>query len=127
MEDTADSRIVNLVSNEGAVFPVPISAANLSVLVRTMINEISDASGGEGQKIKLPYTSAIVAKIIEFLRHHVEEPMRETKKVHTVNLCITSFALILHFPCVAIDLQQNGRYCSAMVRSFCRFGPASVV
>lgn len=109
MEDTADSRIVNLVSNEGAVFPVPISAANLSVLVRTKINEISDASGGEGQKIELPYTSTILAKVTEFLQHHVEEPMREIEKVHTINLWFTRSTLMLHFPCVAIDLQQNGR------------------
>lgn len=79
-KDTADTRIVHLVSQEGESFDVSLGVAKMSELVKTMIDEDQDED--EAQEIPLPNVkSAILAKVIEFAQHHKTEPMYEIEKV----------------------------------------------
>ena len=72
-------KVVNLVSQEGDSFAVPLKRAKMSELVKTMISEDDDE---ETQEIPLPNVkSAILQKVIEFTQHNLEEPMNEIEKV----------------------------------------------
>jgi S-phase kinase-associated protein 1 len=69
---------INLVSQEGETFEVKIDVAMLSNLVKSMIDDDQD---DEAQDIPLPNVkSEVLAKIIEFCNHNVEEPMKEIEK-----------------------------------------------
>ncbi len=78
--EVEDDQNVKLVSQEGEAFVVPLSAAKLSELVKTMIDDESDKD--EEQEIPLPNVKAtILAKVIEFAKYHASDPMRELEKV----------------------------------------------
>ena len=75
-----DSKTVHLVSQEGESFDVPVAVANMSVLVKTMIDE--DHDDEEAQEIPLPNVkSSILAKVIEYAQQYIAEPMCEIEKV----------------------------------------------
>mmetsp|Transcript_766 Transcript_766/g.667 ORF Transcript_766/g.667 Transcript_766/m.667 type:complete len:169 (-) Transcript_766:109-615(-) len=79
MAENEDTRTVHLVSQEGESYDVPLSVAQSSQLVKTMIDEDQDAD--EAQEIPLPNVkSAILAKVIEFAQHNKVEPMNEIEK-----------------------------------------------
>jgi S-phase kinase-associated protein 1 len=70
---------------EGESFNVPISVANMSELVKTMIADDQDED--DVQEIPLPNVkSSILAKAIEFMQHYEMEPMREIEKVRFTTL-----------------------------------------
>jgi S-phase kinase-associated protein 1 len=72
-------KIVHLVSQEGESFDVALGTAQMSELVRTMIDE--DQEDDEAQEIPLPNVkSTILALVIEFIRHFATEPMTEIEK-----------------------------------------------
>ena len=75
------SKNVNLVSQEGDKFEVSREIAMMSNLVKEMLGE-EDADGdGEEQEIPLPNVkNTVLAKVIEFCKHHVNDPMPEIEK-----------------------------------------------
>jgi len=74
-----DGKHVDLVSQEGDNFQVEKKVAKMSELVKTMIPE--DEEGEDQQEIPLPNVkSAILGKVIEFCKHHANEPMNEIEK-----------------------------------------------
>ena len=76
----SDDKTVHLVSSEGESFDVVLSTAKMSELVKTMIDEDADAE--EAQEIPLPNVkSQILAMVIEFIRHHTQDPMTDIEKV----------------------------------------------
>ena len=81
MAEFAESKIVHLVSSEGESFDVPIEIAIMSKVVSEMINNADQ--GDEAQDVIVPEVpSAILSKVIEFLKHYkLVEPMKEIKKV----------------------------------------------
>ena len=66
-------------SQEGVdYFNVPISVAESSELIKTMIDDNEDE---EIQEIPLPNVKAqVLAKVVEFCRHHAANPMAEIEK-----------------------------------------------
>jgi len=81
-ESNEDLKTVHLVSQEGESYDVPLSVAKMSQLVKTMIDEDQDSD--EAQEIPLPNVkSAILARAIEFSKHHRIEPMNEIEKVNS--------------------------------------------
>jgi S-phase kinase-associated protein 1 len=72
-------RQVNLISSEGESFNMPLEHASMSELVKTMYDEDGDAE--EAQDIPLPnITTAILAKVVEFIRHHITDPLTGIQK-----------------------------------------------
>ena len=87
MAESTDDKTVHLVSQEGESFDVPIGVARLSELVKTMVDE--DQDDDEAQEIPLPNVkSSILAKVIEFSKHHKVDPMNEIEKVSTIPIDI---------------------------------------
>lgn len=76
------------ISKEGDSFPVPLTVATMSELVKSMMdedNEDDDEDGGDGggnaPEIPLPNVkSEVLKKVIEFCDHHLGEPMTEIEK-----------------------------------------------
>ena len=66
------------ISKEGDPFPVPLAVANMSELVKSMMDE----DGDEGvTEIPLPNVkSQVLRKVIEFCEHHLQEPLTEIEK-----------------------------------------------
>ena len=72
------SQIQKQVSKEGDSFTVPVEVAKMSELVKSMIDEEADEDVSE---IPLPNVKAtVLAKVIEFCKHHKGEPMTEIEK-----------------------------------------------
>lgn len=70
---------VKLISQEGESFSVPVEVAKLSALVGTMLGEDNDE---EEKEIPLPNVKApILAKVIEFCKQYVKDPMTPFEKV----------------------------------------------
>jgi len=77
--DDEDEGKVDLVSQEGDSFQVERKVAKQSELVKTMLTD--DDDDVEQQEIPLPNVkSPILAKVLEFCKHHIEEPMNEIEK-----------------------------------------------
>eukprot|EP00611_Tribonema_gayanum_P021843 TRINITY_DN428_c0_g3_i1.p2 TRINITY_DN428_c0_g3~~TRINITY_DN428_c0_g3_i1.p2 ORF type:complete len:183 (+),score=93.90 TRINITY_DN428_c0_g3_i1:76-624(+) len=75
-----ETRTVHLVSQEGDSFDVSVKVAKMSELVKTMLDEELEEDA-EAQEIPLPNVkSSVLTKVIEFCRHHVEDPMNEIEK-----------------------------------------------
>ena len=75
-----DTRTVHLISQEGESFEVPVNVAKVSELVRTMIDEDQDDT--ESQEIPLPnVSSSTLAKVIEFCKQQVVDPVKTIEKV----------------------------------------------
>mmetsp|Transcript_22021 Transcript_22021/g.62603 ORF Transcript_22021/g.62603 Transcript_22021/m.62603 type:complete len:171 (-) Transcript_22021:260-772(-) len=72
---------VNLISKEGDSFPVPTAVANMSELVKTMMDEDAEDDEDSPTEIPLPNVkSQVLRKVIEFCEHHLQEPMTEIEK-----------------------------------------------
>ncbi|KAG3020214.1 hypothetical protein JG687_00013877 [Phytophthora cactorum] len=71
---------VKLVSMDGEAFEVDTSVAVISELVKTLVAD-DEEEGGEVQEIPLPNVrSHVLAKVVEFCRHHKDAPMAEIQK-----------------------------------------------
>lgn len=71
---------IKLISHEGESFSVPIEVAKMSALVSTMLS--GDEEEDQDKEIPLPNVKApILAKVIEFCKHHVTDPMTPFEKV----------------------------------------------
>merc|ERR550537_1587314 len=67
-------------SSEGDAFEVDFKVAKMSELVKTMIDDDTTAEDGP-QEVPLPNVkNNVLAKVIEFCRHHQEEPMTVIEK-----------------------------------------------
>lgn len=72
---------IKLISHEGESFSVPIEVAKMSTLVGTMLS--GDEEEDQDKEIPLPNVKApILAKVIEFCKHHVTDPMTPFEKVY---------------------------------------------
>ena len=81
MADFTD-KIVNLTSQDGDIYPVPLKQARMSELVKTMLGDEDDDTV---QEIPLPNVkSSILQKVIEFTKHNLDEPMSEIEKVKNI-------------------------------------------
>ncbi len=86
----AEDRDVKLVSLDGDSFVVPLKVAKMSELVKTMM--IDDENSEEEKEIPLPNVkAATLAKVIEFCRHYIDEPMTEFEKVCLSKLLFFNF------------------------------------
>jgi S-phase kinase-associated protein 1 len=84
-EESKVDGTVKLISHEGEAFSVAIEVAKMSRLVSTMLTEEEDKEGEEEKEIPLPNVKApILAKVIEFCKFHVKEPMTPFEKVGCV-------------------------------------------
>ncbi|OQR85536.1 S-phase kinase-associated protein 1A [Achlya hypogyna] len=76
---STEERKVNLVSQDGDSFEVTQAVACVSELVKTMIADEEDEDGV--REIPLPNVkSPVLAKVIEFCAHHVNNPMADIEK-----------------------------------------------
>ncbi len=76
---------IKLISHEGESFSVPIEVAKMSALVSTMLS--GDEEEDQDKEIPLPNVKApILAKVIEFCKHHVTDPMTPFEKVWNLTL-----------------------------------------
>jgi S-phase kinase-associated protein 1 len=72
-------RQLNLVSQEGDSFALPLEIAMMSELVKTMIEEEEECD--DVQEIPLPNVKTVVlSKVMEFMKHYKEDPMTEIEK-----------------------------------------------
>eukprot|EP00536_Pseudo-nitzschia_multiseries_P016996 jgi/Psemu1/223396/e_gw1.1330.2.1 len=80
---------VQLISQEGDRFPVNIKVANMSELVKSMMDDNDDDDDDDDDdedakkttEIPLPNVkSEVLKKVIEFCDHHLAEPMTEIEK-----------------------------------------------
>mmetsp|Transcript_26218 Transcript_26218/g.36948 ORF Transcript_26218/g.36948 Transcript_26218/m.36948 type:complete len:175 (+) Transcript_26218:149-673(+) len=84
--DVEEAGTVTLVSKEGDTFSVPTPVAEMSELVKSMMDDDEpddddDDNQGSGTEIPLPNVKAtVLAKVIEFCEHHRTEPMTEIEK-----------------------------------------------
>jgi len=77
--EEGEGHTVSLVSQEGDSFDVPVQVAKMSELVKTMIDDEQDDD--DAQEIPLPNVkSSVLAKVIAFCQHHVNNPMAEIEK-----------------------------------------------
>ena len=75
---------IKLVSHEGESFSVSLEVAKMSTLVGTMLSSEDDEDNAE-KEIPLPNVKApILAKVIEFCKHHVAQPMTPFEKVSII-------------------------------------------
>lgn len=77
--------MVILIANDKKEFEVPDDAAQLSVLVKTMITKDdsseNDSDDESPMRVPLPNVdSDVLEKIIAFCKHHVDNPMPEIEK-----------------------------------------------
>jgi S-phase kinase-associated protein 1 len=72
---------VNLCSQEGSEFEVPIEVAQMSELVKTMIGDDEEDNEGEIPQVPLPNVKGqVLANVIEFCQHHYNNPLPEIEK-----------------------------------------------
>ena len=68
--------MIRLRSGQGDVFEVDVVSAGMSTLIQNMIED-----GGADEEIPLPNVkSAILAKIVEYCKHHKDSPPEEIAK-----------------------------------------------
>mmetsp|Transcript_9753 Transcript_9753/g.11312 ORF Transcript_9753/g.11312 Transcript_9753/m.11312 type:complete len:194 (+) Transcript_9753:122-703(+) len=96
-EATNSTANVELISKEGDKFPVTIGVANMSELVKSMMEDKDEDEdddddddeeegadkkpSGKVTEIPLPNVkSEVLKKVIEFCEHHLAEPMTEVEK-----------------------------------------------
>ena len=89
-EDADDTQMVELISGDGESYKVRVDVAKISVFIGTMI---SDDADDEKNSIPLPNVrSGILSKVIEYLIHYKEEPMKAISKVAFYSFIIIVFA-----------------------------------
>ncbi len=82
-------KTVKLTSQEGASYDVPLAIAKMSVVVKNILDEDQDDDEEEDREIPLPNVKTeILAKVIEFARHHCQEAMSEIEKVFRLKLIL---------------------------------------
>lgn len=82
-DDSKKNQMVILVSPEGLKVEVPRNVAELSNLVKEML---ADDDDDEVPEIPLPnVTKETLDKVIEFCKHHVNDPLPEIEKPLTSN------------------------------------------
>ena len=74
-------KMIRLVSRDDCVFELPVSAAKLSKLVLNNLPD-NDDDDDDVQEVYedvtlLRVTGTCLEKVVEFLKHHDEEPMKE--------------------------------------------------
>jgi S-phase kinase-associated protein 1 len=80
MGDAAEKN-VNLTSAEGETFEVAQDVVKLSEIVKVMCDDNADEDDEDTKDFPLPMVkSAVLAKVIEFMKHYKEEPMSEIEK-----------------------------------------------
>ncbi len=87
---TANATSIVLVSQEGTQFPVTRKMAEMSVLVKAMMErdmstdedeEDVEEEAAEAEEIPLPnVTAPVLEKVLAFCRHHQDAPMKEIEK-----------------------------------------------
>ena len=87
---TANATSIVLVSQEGTQFPVTRKVAEMSVLVKAMMErdmstdedeEDVEEEAAEAEEIPLPnVTAPVLEKVLAFCRHHQDAPMEEIEK-----------------------------------------------
>ncbi|CAM9949219.1 unnamed protein product, partial [Chrysoparadoxa australica] len=81
LEDAKKDRTVHLLSQDGESFDVPVKVAQMSELVKTMIDDDAEGEDQEAQEIPLPNVKCnVLAKVIEFCKHHEQDTMHEIEK-----------------------------------------------
>jgi hypothetical protein len=80
----SSTKNLTLISSEGAEFELPFAAAKLSELVlnacgrETEDEEDESESEGDFDPVTFPrVSSGALGKIVDFLKHYKEEPMKE--------------------------------------------------
>lgn len=95
-EDADDTQMVELISGDGESYKVRVDVAKISVFIGTMI---SDDADDEKNSIPLPNVrSGILSKVIEYLIHYKEEPMKAISKVAFYSFIIILFAPYIWLP-----------------------------
>ena len=92
-------KCVLLQSSDKQQFRVRADAAKLSVLVKEQMRKDEEEEEEEEEEvIFLPnVTGTVLMKIIEFMEHHVKEPMKKIAKVKLSFLFFFSFILFSFF------------------------------
>ena len=80
----ATGRKVTLIGEGGETFEIPLKAAKASILIKDTVSADEGAEDGTGDEqmtlepINMPRVKgACLKKIVEFLIHHSEDPMKE--------------------------------------------------
>ncbi len=95
---------VTLLSQEGERYEVPRSVAVMSELVKSITEDNDD----DAHEIPLPNVkSTVLSKVIEFCRHHENNPMKKIEKVHTLYISSILDSVFNVVGYVAIDECQH--------------------
>lgn len=98
---------ITLLSQEGERFVVPRRVAQMSELVKVLTED-----GGTDEPVPLmDVKTAVLAKVLEFCRHHVENKLPEIEKVR--------FRQLFDAACVTPSTRILGRF-----RWLCKLGGA---
>lgn len=93
---------ITLLSQEGERFVVPRRVAQMSELVKVLTED-----GGTDEPVPLmDVKTAVLAKVLEFCRHHVENKLPEIEKVRFPGSCL------LDYCCDASPTRLNSGGCS---------------
>ena len=73
---------IKLISQEGDAFEVSLAVAKMSPFIMTMVSSEDEDGGDDAAKeVPLPnVTAPILAKVVEYCSHYVEEKMTEFEK-----------------------------------------------
>eukprot|EP01006_Ploeotia_vitrea_P024250 TRINITY_DN5701_c0_g1_i1.p1 TRINITY_DN5701_c0_g1~~TRINITY_DN5701_c0_g1_i1.p1 ORF type:complete len:179 (+),score=14.69 TRINITY_DN5701_c0_g1_i1:83-619(+) len=123
-ETVVDNRNVRLVSKDGESFELPVAIAKLSKMVATGIEGTDE---NETPEITLNLVrSAPLAKIVEFLNHHAEEPVPELPKPLKTNQMkdavsewYVNFLTMEHEPLFELILAANFMDISPLLEMCC--------
>ncbi|EER09550.1 S-phase kinase-associated protein 1A, putative [Perkinsus marinus ATCC 50983] len=97
----ADEETVKLRSSQGEVFDVPTNVACMSNLIQNMVED-----GGVDEEIPLPNVkTAILAKVIEYCKHHESNPPDEiSKPLKSTNLAECG---VSDWDCGYVNIEQG--------------------
>jgi len=96
---------IHLVSSEGDSFALPLVAAKLSELVKTMLDEEAEEADG-AQEVPLPNVkSKTLARVVDYLNHQITTPMKEIQKPLKTNK-ITEVVDEWYASFVSVELDQ---------------------
>ncbi|KAF4700608.1 suppressor of kinetochore protein mutant, variant 2, partial [Perkinsus olseni] len=95
-----EGETVKLSSSQGEVFDVPTNVACMSNLIQNMVED-----GGVDEEIPLPNVkTAILAKVIEYCKHHENNPPDEiSKPLKSTNLAECG---VSDWDCEYVNIEQ---------------------